>query len=486
MSVEKSTPETREKSIESLSKKELLILVVKLQDTIVKMQEEISELKRRVNMNSSNSSKPSSTNGYKKPDKKRSLKGKSDKKRGGQKWHKGATLRPYEKPDSVEVLEIEDCVECGNNLRDIPMINIKKRQVVDIPEPIYFVLEYQWWEKQCPCCQSITKSVFPPWVVGDIQIWPNIKAHSAYFYNYGMIWYQRIQELLKEFYGLDISQTSLMKFNKEGYENLESVSLRIRNAIKNSSVANGDETGVRVDKSLYWIHVASTKLFTDYLVDPKRWQEALDKMGILIEFIGILVHDHWLPYFSYSGCIHALCHAHHLRELIAILQNETVSWAESMKSFLIDMQSKKEVAMKKGIDRFDDDTLLTIRTEYRQIIAQGQMEYPEPVRKEWQRGKLKKSKGHNLLIRFRDYEDANLQFLYDFSVPFDNNLAERDLRMIKVRTKVSGCFRSLEWAEWFCRIRGYISTMRKQGFPIYQAMKSIFEGEVLSPNFECT
>ena len=447
---------------------------------------ENKELKRRLNMNSDNSSKPSSTDGYKKGDKNknRSLKGKSDKKRWGQKWHKWATLLPFKKPDTIEVLEVATCSGCGWSLTDTPMVNIQKRQVLDIPEPTYFVHEYQWWEKQCPCCQTITKSQFPYGVVGDIQIGPNIKTHSCYIYNHGIVSYQRIAEYFQEIYQFSISQTSLMKFNKEGYVALDPVSQCISNAIKKDSIQHNDETGTRIAGSTKWIHVASTKLLTAYKAHRKRWWEAIADMWTLVGFLWKVVHDHWMPYFSYEECMHILCNAHHLRELIAVIQNEntTTTWAQPMIDCILWAKKLKDEAISRGEDHLEEKILQEIHTEYQRVIVIGVWEYPEVLRQPGTRGKIKKPKGQNLLERLRKHEAGTLEFVHDFNVPFDNNLAERDLRMIKVRTKVSGCFRSFEWAEWFCRIRGYISTMRKQWLPIYPAMKSMFEGQVIFPN----
>ncbi len=304
-------------------------------------------------------------------------------------------------------------------------------------------------------------------------------------YSYQTTSFERLQEYWKEVFWLNISQTTLMNFNKKGYSILGDFEKQLKESLIQSIILHSDETWVRINWKTNWIHNASTNLLTYYFAHTKRWKEAMDEMKILGLFKWILVSDHWKSYKNFTHfLLHAFCNAHHLRELQWVIENEKKAWAEKMKQTLLKAKNLKEEAMKKWETYLEKEALNEIHNEFQTILLNWKTEYGEENKRTSQkRWRVKKSKWLNLLERLEQSEDWTLWFVDNFLIPFDNNLAERDLRPIKTRTKISWCFRSFLGAEYFCRIRSYISSMRKQGFGIYKALFSIFSWEVLLPNF---
>jgi transposase len=239
-----------------------------------------------------------------------------------------------------------------------------------------------------------------------------------------------------------------------------------------------DETGVRIEGKLYWLHSSGTDELTHYEVHEKRGTEAMDAIGILPSFRGIVVHDHWKSYFKYTDCLHALCNAHHLRELIYIVETEQAPWANDMILLLLNVKEAKDTC---NSSEFDAATIARIEKNYDRIIQEGLEFYkiraPPQVGNPEKRGRKKQEPGKNLLDRLDVYRKETLRFMVDFSVPFDNNLAERDIRMTKVRQKISGCFRTFLGGHMFCRIRGYIASAKKQTINPFSALHAVFLGE---------
>ena len=467
---------------ETLEKSKEKIKVLEWENQDLKW--EVQDLQWKLNINSTNSSKPSSTETLQKKTQICNSREKGKNPRWWVIWHKGANHKQYENPDIIESIPIHTCSWCGHNLEEVETVNETKRQVVDIPKPIYIVTEFRWWEKTCPCCQKLNKANFPVWVEQEIQFWANVIASSVYLYNYQITSFERLQEYWKEVYWLDISQTTLMSFNKRSYSILEGFENQLINALIRSNILNGDETWVRINWKTNWVHNYSTHLLTYYSAQEKRGKEAMDEMKILEYFKWILVSDHWKSYKSFIHfLLHAFCNAHHLRELKWVIENEMKIWAEEMKQLLLKAKKLKEEAVERKQDFLEKEVLNEIHNEFKTILQKWKTEYQEVKRISPKRWRLKKDKWLNLLERLEQSEDWTLWFIDNFLIPFDNNLAERDLRMVKTRTKISGCFRSFEGARNFCRIRSYISTMRKQGFDIYKALYSIFSWEILLPNF---
>ena len=275
-----------------------------------------------------------------------------------------------------------------------------------------------------------------------------------------------------------------MSFNKKSYSHLEDFEKQLVNALVSSHILNSDETWIRINWETNWIHNTSTNLLTYYFAHVKRGKEAMDEMKILEFFKWILVSDHWKSYKKFSNFIlHAFCNAHHLRELQWVIENEMKPWALKMKQLLLNSKKLKEKALQEGEYSLEKEVLNEIHNEFKTLLQNWKSQYEAIKRTSWKRGRIKKSKWLNLLERLEQSEDWTLWFIDNFLIPFDNNLAERDLRPIKTRTKISGCFRSFQGAQYFCRMRSYISTLRKQGFDIFKALLSIFSWDLILPNF---
>ena len=283
--------------------------------------------------------------------------------------------------------------------------------------------------------------------------------------------------------GVTVSEGTLYTTREQCFEHIEPIDKEIHQAIKDAEVVHFDETGMRVNQRLWWLHVASTNGLTYYFAHPKRGQVAMDEMGILPEFAGKAVHDGWKSYASYA-CEHFLCNAHHLRELQFILEHEGQWWAFQLSLLLVTIHRQVEQAKAQGQSALEHDQLEAFAARYEAILAEGFAVNPLPVPSSEapkKRGRPKRSPPRNLLERLRAQQSSVLGFMYDFAIPFDNNQAERDLRMMKLKQKISGCFRSEKGAQRFCRIRGYLATLRKQGQNVLDALIELFSGNAQSP-----
>jgi transposase len=402
----------------------------------------------------------------------------SGKKPGGQKGHKGTTLRMVDSPDIIKVHKVERCGHCGQSLRGKKVLGYDRRQVFDLPPIKVEVTEHQTEIKECGGCGTLTTAEFPEEVRHKVQYGPGLKATAGYIKGYGLLSYERAAELFEDLFGVPLSGGTLVNIDREIGERLEEVNKRIKEQILDSPIVHFDETGMRIEGKLHWLHVAGTEEATYYMPHGKRGSQAIDAIGILPSFEGIAVHDGWSSYFNY-GCDHALCNAHHLRELIFVHEQDEQSWAKQMIEFLLEVKEKKEKS--KG-QQFSVRRIQEFERRYREIVAMGMAANPPPAEEgKKKRGRKKKSKAANLLGRLRQHEKAVLAFMYDFSVPFHNNLGERDIRMMKVQQKISGTFRSFDGALSFCRIRSYISTVKKRGLNVMSALQDVFSGKRLLP-----
>lgn len=442
------------------------------------MSKTIVLLEARLNMNSHNSSKPPSTDEFCKP---KSRREKSDNPSGGQKGHPGHTLKMTDNPDHIVVHRIDSCSNCGGHLEEIETPDYEKRQVFDLPPLKLEVTEHRCERRKCPHCGSISKSTFPEDVTQSVQYGNNVKSLCIYLNEYQLLPSDRLTEFFGDVFHHTISEGTLFNINRATYEALESVEVEIKDRVAAANVVNFDETGIRVGGKRQWLHVASTHNLTHYAYHAKRGTEATDQIDILPRFKGTAVHDFWKPYLTYK-CFHALCNAHHIRELIAILEITGQEWPQEMIDLLLEI--KAAVAERKGIaNTLELEQISIYEQKYQQIIERGYLKNPppdEPPKKK--RGKVKQSKARNLLNRLCNYQRETLAFMYDFNVPFENNLAERDVRMMKVKQKISGTFRSDLGAKMFCRIRGYISTARKNSIPVLTAIKSALAGNPYIPD----
>lgn len=440
----------------------------------------IKELENQLSKNSQNSSKPPSTDQpYNKPSPK-SRRIKTGKRPGGQKGHKGSTLKMVETPDEYVHHKVERCTSCGCNLADIRVKKISRRQVYDLPPLNIRVVEHQSEIKTCSCgCQN---SNFPAAVSHYVQYGPRIKGLMVYLQNYQLLPYSRTSELIEDLFVHKISCGTLYNTQKQAYNRLENFEIDLKTVLTLAAVAGFDETGFRVLTSCWWLHSCSTDSHAYYEVHKKRGNEAMDEIGILPNFNGIAIHDFWKSYLKYT-CTHGLCNAHLIRELTFIherLTEEDETWAKELIELLLEIKNTKEEAIRAGKTFLTNDVLKRFDEEYDKIIKRGLDANPfsPPVYAKGQKkkpGRHKKTKQRNLLERLRDYKTDIIRFCKNFSVPFDNNFSERDIRMMKLKQKISGCFRSKQGALYFARIRSFIISARKQKRNILQDLTDIFE-----------
>jgi transposase len=358
----------------------------------------------------------------------------------------------------------------------------ERRQVVDVPPLALEVTEHRALRKRCLGCGQTTAAAFPVEASARVVYGPRIKALSAYLMEYQLLPYERTSELLRDLFGERAPGAgTLYSVARSCFEGLEETEEAIKGGLRQAQVGNFDETGLRVGSKGAWVHVASTAALTHYAVHPKRGSEATEEIGVLPAFGGVAVHEGLSSYRHYERCAHALCNAHHLRELTFVEEEHEQEWAGRMKGLLSEIEEAVREEAASGGARLTPERLEGFERRYRELLEAGLEANPPSERAPGKRGRLKQSKGKNLVDRLDKHREAVLRFMYDFKVPFDNNQAERDLRMIKVRQKISGCFRTVEGAATFLRIRGYISTLRKQGENVLAALEGAFRGSPLVP-----
>ena len=450
-------------------------------------EQRIKELEDRLATNSRNSSKPPSTDGFKKP-KPRSLRKKSGRRSGGQPGHPGHTLQRVDKPEHIEHHQVERCWVCGRSLASQPPQCVESRQVHELPSRQMIVTEHQAEQKRCSC-GHVNKAAFPEGVNAPVQYGPQIKALAVYLNQQQLLPYERTCELLGELLGCPISQGTLANIIAHCHEDIEAPVEQIKEQVAQAPVTHFDETGSRVDKKLWWLHSASTQHATYYDIHPKRGAEAMNAIGILPGFAGRAIHDAWRPYLTYE-CDHGLCNAHHLRELTFVHECHEQQWSGDLKHLLQEIKKAVDQA-RPTIDHLTQARIKAFEDSYQRILDDGYAANPLPVPPACagkadrpptkKRGRPKKTKPRNLLERLDKHRDQVLVFMKDFSVPFDNNLAERDIRMMKVQQKISGPFRTQHGAQAFCRIRSYISTARKNAIGALDALTRVFAGNPFVP-----
>jgi len=451
-----------------------------------KIQEQavtIQALRDQLAKDSRNSSKPPASDGYKKPPvlRTQSLRRSGEKKNGGQLGHPGRRLEPVAQPNYIEVHPVTECAHCHTSLAEAPATDYKKRQVFDLPAVNIEVIEHQAEIKACPCCGEFSTAAFPPDVTQPTQYGPRIKAQTTYFNVYQHIPLARTRETFSDLYGHPLEEDTIRHANACIEEAVTPTTEEIQRQLCASTVVHFDETGLRAAGKLHWVHVASTPILTHYTFHPKRGSEAMIDGGILPHLTGTAVHDHWKSYFKVHQGAHALCNAHHLREFIFIHERYRQPWAAQMIDLLLEIKKTVDQA-RPTQDHLPPEPLAHFEHRYAQILKRGfaANPAPDPPAKK-KRGKQKQSPPKNLLDRLRDYQKEVLAFMYDFRVPFDNNQGERDIRMIKVKQKVSGTLRTADGAKQFCTIRGYIATARKQGQPVLDVLEAAYRGEPWMP-----
>lgn len=456
----------------------LVDIIMILQEQVQMLTQRVAKLEEQISKNSRNSSKPPSSDGLRKSGPKpKSLRKRSDRKPGGQKGHKGHTLEKAEEPDYVIPLSVTTC-SCGADLSEVHAVGHDCRQVFEIPEPKLGVHEYQGEIKKCPDCGKIIKADFPPGVNAPVQYGSGVRSLLVYLQNQQLIPVDRIKQMMLDLYGAQISAATILNASKRIYNNLDHFEESLVSSLSNSNIVHADESGVRVGEKLNWLHSASTELLTFYGVHKKRGKEAMDNFNILPRFDGRIIHDFWKPYLKYN-CEHGLCNAHLLRELTFLYEQQNQLWAEKMFTLLLKMNDLVSTSENQLTSKQKEPFL----RKYHVILDEGWNSNPlpdQPLKRK--RGRPAKTKSQNLLTRLGEYESSVLAFFHDNKVPFTNNLAERDIRMIKVRLKISGCFRTTHGAEHFARIRSYLSTARKQNLNILGSISSAMRGSPFIPS----
>ena len=441
-------------ALNQLSKDALIAL-------LLAQEARIAELERRLGLNSSNSGKPPSSDGLNKPPRVSSLRERSGKKTGGQPGHPGETLRRSEAPDAVVDHYPAQCGVCGAPLTEAMATDFVSRQVFDLPEPQpLIVTEHRAHGCRCAGCGGQTRAGFPDWVNAPVQYGKRIGALVVYLLHYQLLPEKRLATLMADLFGVALVTATIARISQDCAERFQGFAAAVRDRVAAAPVKHLDETGFRIGGKTQWLHVASTVLLTFYRVSARRG-------SLLANLAGIVVHDHWKPYYTLTGVLHALCNAHHLRELKALVEIEKEDWARRMQRLLrrachvVNLAREQDGPLKPGL-------IALIERGYDAIVADGLAfhEAQPALTKTRPRGRPPRRVGHNLLLRLSTHKQDVLRFLVDPRVPFTNNLAERDGRMMKLRQKISGGFRSEDGANDFAVIRSVLSTARKQGWHI--------------------
>lgn len=480
--------------------KELLYIIDKLWEKLAGLQAELSTLRATLGSrdeeievlkallfkeqskqkkNSRNSSKPPSSDKGRKKNK--NNRPPSDKSSGAQPGNSGATLNQVEKPDDVLTHSPKMCDKCGADVSDAEVVKTENRQEFDMIAPAIKVTEHQAQIVLCSNCGCEVKADFPVDIKAPVQYGPHVKAAIVDLNVQHFLSYERIQLFFQNWLGHRISGGLIRSSLRTAKTQLSDYEQHIREKLLSEKILHSDETGVYVTGRKSWLHVLCTSLLTLYQVHPNRGSQAINDLGILPEFTGLAVHDGYKTYQTYNKCQHALCHAHHLRELIYFHEEEQAIWAYQMTIWLRSVKRHRDQLIEQGTRKFSKRQIELYRRRYLQIIRQGLSNAPPDPPRKSNRGRAPKHPQRNLLDRLYNQQAWMLAFVYDFDVPFDNNQAERDLRMVKTKQKVSGTFRTQQGAEDFAAVRGYISTAKKNQQDILEAIAKIFYGEPFMP-----
>jgi len=455
--------------------------VAELVATNEQLRQRVAELEARLKKDSHNSNKPpSSDSPFKKPPP-RSQRKSVGRKPGGQKGHPGATRELVEDPDQRVTVPLSGECDCGRACAAIAAeVLPERRQVIEL-EIRRQVVEYRIVAGTCACGHT-HRSDFPEGVAAPVQYGPSVSALAVYLTQYQLLPYQRTAELLAQVGGIPLSPGSVHHAVEVAGVRLKPLEQSIRDALITAGVAHADETGMRVGTKLHWLHVLSTAELTAYFPHPKRGAEALDAFGLLEFFTGVLVHDHWSAYERYA-CLHAFCNAHHLRELIALAETipSQQRWAEDMITLLCEANTLTADARLKELEALPAAEVERLHERYDAILDAAAQRNPPRAPPPGSKRRVKQSPAYNLVKRLREKRDDVLRFITDLRVPFDNNQAERDLRMPKLKQKIAGLFRTDAGIERFATIRSYLSTLRKQGADIFEALVLTFQGSPPAP-----
>jgi len=462
----------------------VLALFDRLMGMLLALGAKVQKLEDQLAKNSDNSSKPPSSDGLKKKPKTRSLRQPSGKKSGGQAGHEGHRLELVAEPDEVTVHEVSECAHCHASLEAEAASGVVRRQLFELPPLALVVTEHQAEIKSCPHCGEMNRAEFPPEVPQTTQYGPHFRALLSYLNQGQYLPLERVSDFCEALFGQPVAEGTVILANEEIATQVEPVNALAQQYLTTcEETVHFDESGLRVVKKLYWVHVASTEQATCYHLDPKRGQEGIEHAGILPHRTGVSQHDDWKPYYHYTQTQHATCNAHYLRELLFLEEQYPQPWTGQMRQLLLDIKAAVTTATDQGLTALSSNQLTHFETQYDLLLEQGFKLNPTPEKPPGQRGKVKQSPPKNLLDRLLLRRSAVLAFMYDFKVPFDNNQAERDIRMVKLKQKISGCFRSEAGAKTFCLIRGYLSTARKNGVDALEALRLAITKTPFIPQF---
>ena len=456
-----------------------------LKTQVEQLSNQVQQLQNRETKDSHNSHLPPSSDRFARHKHPKSLRKASGKKPGGQPGHPGTTLFQVSDPDQVIIHAVATCSCCQRDLRSVPSVRVERRQVVDVPPKRIVVIEHHAQQKVCPQCQSVTKALFPHDVSAPMQYSPAFAAIGVYLTQQQLLPYARACETIHDLLGPSMTAGTLTALVERCGEHLKPIEKQIKAHLQQATVLHADETGLYVTGKRLWMHVAATAQVTHYAIHAKRGSDATDAIGILPAFMGTCVHDGWSSYWKYP-CRHGLCNVHHLRELVYLHEQEQQEWAGDMKTLMGAMHEAVQQARVRGETCLSPLEIADWKAQYQVLLQQGWQANPSaapPADGQLKRGRRKQSAAYNLLTRLSRHQEAVLLFLENFTVPFDNSQAERDIRMVKVQQKVSGGFRSLMGAEAFCRIRSYLSTVCKQGGALMTALEQALAGHPVSPAF---
>lgn len=454
---------------------------------ITALEARVSALEAQIAKNSSNSHKPPSSDGPAKSNRTQSERTSSGKKPGGQPGHSGGTLKRSLTPDTHVLHDVRECGRCHHDLSHQKADSVEERQIFDLPPMAIACASHSREIKKCTHCAHVNAAPWPGLLAsetGAVIYGERFRSFCVYLTQAQLLPYKRAMDLIDDLLGHRPSAGSLVAWTQKAFSALADTDKLVANLLAtNLDSVHFDETGLRCEKRNRWLHSASNEHLTHFAFHHKRGTEAIEEIGILPRFKGTAIHDRWKPYFQYLLCDHGLCGAHLLRDCRFAWKEEKERWAGSMHSFLAEACAAVNRAAAQGRTRFNSHTIQWWEDRYDAILRAGLRLHAskKPMPRTGERGRIKQRFGKNLIDSLTEHRESVLRFLRDFSVPFTNNQAERDVRMSKVKLKVSGCFRSEAGARHFCRIRGYLSTARKQGWNLLEALTSAFLGAPLQP-----
>ncbi len=452
-----------------------------LKEQVEQLQEQVKQLTNRLAKDSHNSHLPPSSDRFGRKKKARSLRKSSGKKPGGQPEHPGETIQWSSCPDEIIRHAVAACCHCQAELSAVEAQMVEARQIIELPSKRHVVIEHQAEQKCCPQCGEVSAAAFPQEVRARVQYGSSVATAASLLVVQHLLPLGRASEVLWDLLGISIAEATITTQLQRAAALLEPVEQQIKAALIQADVLHQDESSVRVAGQRWWLHVSATSTLTHYAVHAKRGKAALDAIDILPHFGGRSLHDGFRSYWLYA-CEHALCNVHHLRELLFLYEEQQQTWAHEMSELLLSMKDACDQARAEGRIALDPMEIADWKAGYETVLQAGyQANPPEPPAPVPKKGRRKQSAARNLLDRLCLHQEAALAFLQDLRVPFDNSQAERDIRMLKVQQKVSGCFRTPRGAQIFCRLRAYLSSLRKQGLNLFTALQHTFLGHPLLP-----